>query len=572
MRILLYSSAFNSLTQRAAAELTYAGHDLAVALDLGGGEAGATELRAAVERHRPELVIAPMLTTGIPEDVWSERICLIVHPGPPGDRGPSSLDWALSQKADTWGVTALQAVATMDAGPVWAWEPFDVPEGISKGALYRGEVTDAAMAALLRAVDRVASGQAPSDPPPGSTRPYYQQHLRAIDWSRDSAASISCALLTADSSPGVVDEIEGSDYFLYGGQIEDELTGEPGVLVATRDGAVCRATADGAAVWLTSVRPRRLPGQPPTAKAPAATALAHLLGGVPEVPAELVLEEGRQTCTVVRYREHGPVGHLLLEPPAGALSADHCRRLLDALAFAAARPTRVLVLDHGRAMATGIHLGAIQAAEDPAAATWETIQAIDDVAEAILDMKDKVTVAALGAGGAAGGLMLALTCDEVWVRSGSVLDPHYRTLGLYGSELWTLTLPQRVGHATAERLTSEALPISADHAFDLGLVDRVVDATPVTFPRQVLEEAEALALEPDFEERLRDKHAAAPTSEQIAGHREAELAQMHRCIYGAGKSYHDLREEFMFKTRPTTTPARLSDLPAVRPRPPAMRP
>ncbi|MGV9631383.1 hypothetical protein, partial [Streptomyces sp. NPDC003487] len=33
-----------------------------------------------------------------PEDVWREHTCLIVHPGPPGDRGPSSLDRAVSAR------------------------------------------------------------------------------------------------------------------------------------------------------------------------------------------------------------------------------------------------------------------------------------------------------------------------------------------------------------------------------------------------------------------------------------------------------------------------------------------
>jgi putative two-component system protein, hydrogenase maturation factor HypX/HoxX len=35
-----------------------------------------------------------------------------------GDRGPSSLDWALLLGLERWGVTVLQAEAEMDAGPV----------------------------------------------------------------------------------------------------------------------------------------------------------------------------------------------------------------------------------------------------------------------------------------------------------------------------------------------------------------------------------------------------------------------------------------------------------------------
>src|SRR5690242_18768889 len=64
-------------------------------------------MRAAVRRHGPDLVIAPMLTAAIPADIWSAWPCFIVHPGPRGDRGPSSLDWAIMDGAGQWGVTVL---------------------------------------------------------------------------------------------------------------------------------------------------------------------------------------------------------------------------------------------------------------------------------------------------------------------------------------------------------------------------------------------------------------------------------------------------------------------------------
>jgi len=50
-----------------------------------------------------------MLTTAIPADIWLARPGVIVHPGPWGDRGSSSLDWAIMGGAGRWGVTVLQA-------------------------------------------------------------------------------------------------------------------------------------------------------------------------------------------------------------------------------------------------------------------------------------------------------------------------------------------------------------------------------------------------------------------------------------------------------------------------------
>ena len=99
MRVLLLASAFNSLTQRVLAELGDRGHTVEVALAVGDRAARDASVRDAVREHAPDLVLAPMLRTAVPEDVWRARPVLVVHPGPVGDRGPSSLDWAVHEGA-----------------------------------------------------------------------------------------------------------------------------------------------------------------------------------------------------------------------------------------------------------------------------------------------------------------------------------------------------------------------------------------------------------------------------------------------------------------------------------------
>ncbi|MFC1400985.1 MULTISPECIES: enoyl-CoA hydratase-related protein, partial [Streptacidiphilus] len=569
LRILVFASAFNSLTQRITLELAALGHDTAVALALDTG----AELRAAVRRHDPELIVCPMLTSVVPQDVWTTRTCLIVHPGPPGDRGPSSLDWALGAGLRQWGVTVLQAVGEMDAGDIWAAEPFDIPElpgGISKSDVYRNELSDAASRAVERAVRRFAAGDfRPRPAPPGVARPYYRQEARRIDWTGDSTATASRALRIADSSPGVLDSIGGRRYFLFGGQPEEGplLPGRhrPGAFLATRGGAVCRATADGA-VWITSARPRRLRGGPPTAKAPAADALAGQLRGVPELPAPHVpLPSGtsgsRLTWSTVRYEEQGPVGLLRFSFPGGAMSTGDCRRLLAGYRYALDRPTRVLLLGASRdVFSHGIHLGAIEAAADPARESWANINAMDDVVEAVLNTRDRITVAALGGNAAAGGLMLALAADEVWVRDGAVLNPHYRLMGLYGSEYWTSTLPRRVGPDAAERLTGEALPLIATQALRLGLIDRVLGCAPQRFTEEAAALGQELAGSADWPRRLAAKRRArehADAQRPLAWYRSEELAHMYRNFYAPDEPYHELRRAFLHKTPPPTTPERL---------------
>lgn len=554
MHILLVASAFNSLTQRVHAELRDRGHTVAVELALRGHD-----LAEAVRRHAPRLVLAPMLRTAIPREVWTNWPCFVVHPGPVGDRGPSSLDWAVQEGAERWGVTVLQATGEMDAGDVWATVPCALPQ-TGKSDLYRGEIADAALSAVLLAVHRFTSGTyAPRPQPDVPARPYLDQSVRRIDWQADATADVVRRLRAADSQPGVLDELLGIQWYLHGGHPEYELRGAPGELLATRAGAVCRATRDGA-VWLPELRPRRLPGMPHAFRLPAVTALADRLPPLPDLPARP--DAGPRTWTDIRYREVGTVGFLSFSFPGGAMSTAQCRRLLDAYRAACTRPTTVLVLGGRRDFfSNGIHLGVIEAAADPAAESWANINAIDDLVEAVLTTRDRLTVAAVAGNAAAGGVMLALAADEVWLRSGTVLNPHYRLMGLYGSEYWTYTLPRRVGAAVAERLTGDALPVSAAGALRLGLADRVVAAAPGAFTAETARLAARLAVLPGTGARIAAKKAALDHQERtepLAAFRERELALMRRTFDDPEAPYHALRRAFVRKESPARTPPYLA--------------
>ncbi|MFE2582743.1 hydrogenase maturation protein [Streptomyces sp. NPDC059378] len=620
MHILLMAGAFNSLTQRVHAELRDRGHTVAVELALPG-----RSLPEAVRRHAPQLVLAPMLKTVVPREVWSAYTCLIVHPGPVGDRGPSSLDWAIHEGADRWGVTVLQAEEELDAGAVWASVSCPLP-AVGKSDLYRNEIADAALAAVLLAVDRFVSGthvplrQRPpdgTDPAetapasdvgaapaseaaaaaaaaaapaselgavpesaaapasvlapataaealphladamvvPPRTRPYLDQSVRRIDWCADGTATVLRKLRAADSRPGVLDVLLGGEWYLHGGHPEEGLRGRPGELLATRAGALCRATKDGA-VWIPELRPRRRPGGPRTFRLPATQALGDRLPALPELPAPpLSCPRARNgTWTDIRYREDGETGFLSFSFPGGAMSTGQCRRLLAAYREVCERPTTVLVLGGPRDFfSNGIHLNVIEAAADPAAESWANINAIDDLVEAVLTTTDRLVVAAVAGNAAAGGVMLALAADEVWCRSGAVLNPHYRLMGLYGSEYWTYTLPRRVGSATAERIMSEALPMSAVGARRVGLVDQVLECAPQDFPARVCALASRLASLRGTGARIAAKKAEAERRQGVAplaGFRERELARMRRTFEDLDAPYHALRRAFVRKDGP----------------------
>jgi putative two-component system protein, hydrogenase maturation factor HypX/HoxX len=549
LMILFLTSAHNSMSQRAYVELTRLGHEVSIGL--------ATSERAmfeAVERHSPELIVAPMLKRAIPEDIWREHVCIIIHPGPKGDRGPSSLDWAILEGHETWGVTLLQANAEMDAGDIWASPTFPMRADASKSSIYKEEVIEAAMRGLRKVVERFQDGAFTPEPLDyarpdvmGRLRPPVKQEDRGIDWSGPTAGVLR-KLRSADTYPGVLDEIGGLGVFLYGGYEEERLRGEPGALIATRDGAICRATGDGA-VWIPSLKHT---GEGHF-KLPATMVLGpELLAGVPDLLLAPQDASPGRTYRQIRYQEIGEVGYLQFAFPGGAMSTGQCRRLHDALLYARSRPTRVLVFMGGPDyFSNGIHLNVIEAAESPADESWRNINAMDDLVHDIITMEDKLTVSALAANAGAGGVALAAAADRVWARPNVVLNPHYKGMGgLYGSEYWTYLLPRRVGEDEALDLTVGMLPLGAFSARKMGLVDNIFQGSPATFHDSVVLEAEALAHGQSYWMMLAMKEALRRHDERrkpLAQYRDEELARMRENFYGRDPSYHEARQRFVHK-------------------------
>ena len=160
---------------------------------------------------------------------------------------------------------------------------------------------------------------------------------------------------------------------------------------------------------------------------------------------------------------------------------------------------KVIVLRGGSDFwSNGIHLNTIEAAESPADESWANINAIDDLAEAILRCESQLTVAAVGGNTGAGGCFLARAADFVWVRDGVMLNPHYKNMGnLYGSEYWTYLLPGRVGDAAARAIMAERLPLGATRAARTGLIDAAFGADRPAF-------------EEDYARRLREAYPVRP--------------------------------------------------------------
>lgn len=557
MRILFLTHSFNSLTQRLWCELTQRGHEVSIEFDI--ADAVAEE---AVALFKPDLIVAPYLRRAIPESIWRRQVCLIVHPGIVGDRGPSALDWAIQEQVPEWGVTVLQAEAEMDAGPVWASATFPM-RAAKKSSLYRNEVTEAATQAVLAAVERFAAGGfVPQRPDPadpalrGRLRPLLRQDERAIDWQRDTTATVLAKIAAADGFPGVADELFGAPCHVYDASAESVLRGAPGALLARRGTALCRATVDGA-VWIGHAR------RPGGFKLPATLAFAAEAAALPESPVEGWWAPAHDTWQDIRYEEAGGVGFLHFDFYNGAMGSGHCRRLLEAFRWATARPTRVIALLGGVDFwSNGVHLNLIEAATSPADESWANINAIDDLAEAIIRCDTHLTIAAAQGNCGAGGCFLARAADELWLRQGVLLNPHYKNMGnLYGSEYWTYLLPPRVGAEGARAIMQNRLPLTAPAAVAAGFADACLAGDPAAFRVDVARRAAALAAAPDHAERLaakRARRAADEAAKPLAQYRAEELEHMRRNFYGFDPSYHVARFHFVQKSPQSWTPRHLA--------------
>jgi putative two-component system protein, hydrogenase maturation factor HypX/HoxX len=553
MRILLLTHGYNSLTQRLHRELAARGHELSIEYDIADSVA-----EEAVALFKPDLILAPFLKRAIPESIWSTHLCLVVHPGIVGDRGPSALDWAIQEGEARWGVTVLQAEAEMDAGPVWATAEFPM-RAAKKSSIYRNEVTEAAVVAVLQAVECAAGGgitpQRHGPEARGRLRPLMRQDDRRIDWQLDTTATVLAKLDAADGFPGVLDELFGQACRLFDGWPEDELRGAPGELLARRETAICRATVDGA-VWIGHVK------RDGSIKLPASLAFPEALA-LPEVPLPGWWKSPRKTWQDIAYEEVDGVGFLSWDFYNGAMGTQQCRRLTEAFRWAATRPTRVIALLGGEDFwSNGVHLNLIEAAESPADESWANINAIDDLAEAILRCESHLTVAALAGNAGAGGCFLARSADLVWVRAGAMLNPHYKNMGnLYGSEFWTYLLPPRVGEAGARAIMQQRLPMTAAESVRRGFYDLCLPGPSPAFRVDVARRAAELATAADLPARIAAKAAqrqADEAAKPLAAYRAAELAEMRRNFYGFDPSYHVARYHFVAKSPQSWTPRHLA--------------
>ncbi len=200
----------------------------------------------------------------------------------------------------------------------------------------------------------------------------------------------------------------------------------------------------------------------------------------------------------------------------------------------------------------GIHLNVIEAADDPAAESWENLHAIDDVVREIVETDSHLVISALAGDAAAGGVPFAMAADYVVAREDVVLNPYYQHMGgLFGSEYWTYLMPRRIGAAMTAELTSAPFePVGTRRAVEIGLLDDAYGDNAERFRARVRAQARELAASPDLGRRLVAKRRVRAADERIralARYRSDELTRSYECFFGADPSYHEARHRFVHK-------------------------
>ena len=538
MKILLLVTSFNSQTQAVYTRLQDNRHAVSVCFAI-----GEEQMLEEIEAFEPEIILCPFLKAYLPPSIYENYPTYIFHPGPRGDRGPNSLEYALQSHTKEWGLVVLRANSEYDGGDIYAEVDFKVRETY-KASIYRQEIVESS----LKALDTLFANIEKSEYVPQEMNPiheHFTQSKRAIDWENDNTQTVIDKIHLSDSLPGVLDEVLGVPCYLYGVHKEDKFKGNPKEILAKRDGAICLGTVDGA-VWVTHLK------EVGKFKLPATYVLKEKLQGIKEERLSLVFDKSYETFYEVSVEKRDNVAYLCFNFHNGAMSAAQCIRLKYAVEYLKTE-CEVLVLVGGMDFfSNGIHLNILEDSKKQGEDGWANINAMNDLVSAILYADEVVTIASFARNAGAGGVFMGLACDYVVGREGVTLNPHYKTLGLSGSEYHTYSLTKRVGEKKANSLLDACLPISVEQAKEIGMIEDVFSH------ETYYEDLHLFATSKYNDDYIWDKQDYLEENRSIIeAYKEEELEVMHPEFWEEKSTFHALRQEFVYKTCPRETPKRL---------------
>ncbi|MFT7004594.1 MAG: putative two-component system hydrogenase maturation factor HypX/HoxX [Sulfurimonas sp.] len=545
MKILLIVSAFNSLTQRVFCFLQDIGHTVSVEFYIND-----KEMFETVHSFKPDIIFCPYLKKFIPKEIFLNTPTFILHPGIRGDKGHNALDHAINDEKKEWGVVILKANEEFDGGEIYSEVKFKMRDA-SKVSIYREEVADATLKAMKELFVNLEDET--FKPTPQLETPmhkYLTQEDRAIDWQKDTTKEIIKKIRFSDSYPGVLDEFFGIKCYLFGVWQEEQLKGEPKEIVAKRDGAICAATVDGA-VWISHLM------ELGKFKLQSTYVLKDKIKGVKEVRLPLIFDMTYKTFYEIGSYIEGEVAYLCFNFHNGAMTSEKCIKLKYAFEYIKENSKVVVLIGAEEFFSNGIHLNVLEDSKKQGEDGWSNINAMNDVVKSIIFSDEVITLASLHKNAGAGGVFLALACDYVLASDSTVLNPHYKTLGLSGSEYHTYSLAKRVGEVKAKELLENCLPLSSTKAKEINMIDEVYPKESYFY--DLRQYAQSLLDDEDkYDDYIYDKQDYLKENEEYINEcKEKELKVMHPEFWDEDSEFHTLRHEFVYKVCPIKTPERL---------------
>jgi enoyl-CoA hydratase/carnithine racemase len=138
------------------------------------------------------------------------------------------------------------------------------------------------------------------------------------------------------------------------------------------------------------------------------------------------------------------------------------------------------------------------------------------------------------------------------------MNPAYRALGLFGSEYHTLTYHGRVGQDKAQHLLRDMLPVSAQQAKDIGLVDIILPGYGADLDTAIHTHVSNLISTHQTVGQWKHTLDLSPTA--LATARANELAEMSKDFWSPRSiRYHSRRSAFVRKFKPSKTPLRFAE-------------
>ena len=549
MKILLIISSFNSLSQSVYCKLQELEHKVFIKFAI------SKELMIeAVEEINPDSVLCPFLKQFIPSEIFENYPTFVLHPGIIGDRGHNSLDNAINDEVKQWGVVILKANEILDGGDIYAQSNFIMREESSKASIYRNEVTQATLKALKQFLQNYQNKDfIPTKQILNPIHKNLSQENRKINWQKDNTKQILKKINMSDSTPGVKDEILGVECYLFSAFIEDTLRGKTKEILAKRDGAICIGTIDGA-IWILQIQ------ELGSFKLPATYVLKDKIKGIEEKRIPLVIEDERKSFYELRVQRKDEIAYLYFNFYNGAMTSTQCIKLKYAIEYLKEECKVLVLMGADDFFSNGIHLNILEDSKKQGEDGWSNINAMNEAVKAVLLCDEIITVASFNKNSGAGGVFLGLACDYAISSENTIFNPHYKTLGLSGSEYHTFILPKRVGQTKSKELLENCLPINANYAKKINMIDEVYPFEDYQEKLEIFCE-NLLKNEDTFEEFIDRKkdflEQELPLMEEC---KEKELQIMYDEFWQKSSSFHTLRYDFVHKIKPKNTPKRLKDI------------